>query len=257
MQGPCQRSATLAACSAGELRRRYFREPTGCRYDTPCLNIKTICRDDGHGGKQSGCRVASKLEKSHWLQLAFKLGDQLLQAGFKVLLTRSSNMTVELANRSAAARRNKADLFVNLHFNAANAGRETGKGAEVYTLPAMSVSSANSRGEGRGSWQMDNQFSTKETLRLSHVQRSLVRQLGAEDCRVHRAGFPCGAAPPCRSCASRPASCRVPLRKGRFFIQATLEARRGESLTPLLAKNGLCRDEICSLNLGLASGVWP
>lgn len=209
--------------------------------NVPGLKTKTIRLDSRRGARKSGYRIASKFEAGSWLRLAFKLHDQLQLACFKASLKRYSDKTVELANRPAPARRNKAELFVSLHFNATDGSRDVAKGAEVCAFTPTDAPSTNPRGEGSGGWQMDNQFDTKNLLLVPPVQRSLVREFGAEDPRVRYAGSPCGAPRPCRSFSAGLASCRIPRRKVKSLIQPTLEARRGGFLTPFLATTGLCR----------------
>jgi len=151
--------------------------------------IKTICLDPGHGGKDPGYRVGSKREKDYTLRLAFELRDQLRKAGFKVHLTRSTDRTVDLPDRPAAAKRHKADLFVSLHFNATDAGRNEAKGSEVYCYTPAGAPSTNARGEGNGGWVAGNQFNSHNLLLACQIQKSLVRNLKVEDRGVRRARF--------------------------------------------------------------------
>src|ERR1700722_393033 len=85
--------------------------------------ITTICLDPGHGGKDSGNRVGfgffPHYEKNYTLPLALELRDELQKLGFKVILTRSTDTFVELPVRPAIANERGADLFISLHFNAA------------------------------------------------------------------------------------------------------------------------------------------
>lgn len=151
--------------------------------------VKTICLDPGHGGKEPGYRVGSKQEKDYTLRLAFELRDQLRQAGFKVYLTRSSDRFVDLPDRPAAARRHKADLFVSLHFNATDGGRNEAKGSEVYCYTPAGASSTNARGEGNGGWATGNKFNPNNLVLACQIQKSLVRNLKFEDRGVRRARF--------------------------------------------------------------------
>lgn len=151
--------------------------------------IKTICLDPGHGGKDPGNRAGSKQEKDYVLRLAFELRDQLKRAGFKVYLTRSTDTFIELPDRPAIARRRKADLFVSLHFNAAESGRGEAKGAEVYAYTPAGAPSTNARGEGGGGSAPGNQFNEQNLLLAHEIQKALVRQLDVEDRGVRRARF--------------------------------------------------------------------
>ncbi len=124
------------------------------RYLAP-KRITTICLDPGHGGKDTGNRVGGGFfghsEKTYTLALALELRDQLKKLGFNVILTRSTDTYVELPMRPDIANRRGADLFVSLHFNAAQAGKNEVEGPETYciTLPVGAASSNAQPAEGR------------------------------------------------------------------------------------------------------------
>jgi N-acetylmuramoyl-L-alanine amidase len=152
--------------------------------------IRKICLDPGHGGKDSGYRVGSNQEKKYNLLLAEELQKQLVRAGFKVSLTRASDQYVELPERPDIARRNKADLFVSLHFNAAAAGANSVHGSEVYCLTPAGAPSSNVVGEpGNTSWCVGNRYNAKSALLGYEVQKSLAKIHGMEDRGLKRARF--------------------------------------------------------------------
>jgi len=151
--------------------------------------IKTICLDPGHGGKDPGNRVGAKQEKDYVLRLTFELRDQLKRAGFKVYLTRATDTFIELPERPAIARRRKADLFVSLHFNATETGRNEAKGAEVYAFTPAGAPSTNARGEGGGGSAPGNKFDAKNLLFAHEIQKALVHNLNVDDRGVRRARF--------------------------------------------------------------------
>jgi len=150
---------------------------------------KIICLDPGHGGKEPGYRVGSKREKDYTLTLAFELREQLRKAGFKVHLTRSTDRTVELSDRPAVAKRHKADLFVSLHFNATDGGRNDAKGSETYCYTPAGAPSTNAGGKGSGGWAAGNKFNANNLVLACQIQKSLVRNLNVEDRGVRRARF--------------------------------------------------------------------
>jgi N-acetylmuramoyl-L-alanine amidase len=152
--------------------------------------IRTVCLDPGHGGKDPGNQVGSNQEKSYTLLLAQEVRKQLSQAGLKVILTRSTDTFVELPTRPEIANRRNADLLVSLHFNAADASRDSAQGAEVYCLTPAGASSTNARGEGGGAGSFAGNRSNEKNLFLAYqVQRAVTRSLGAEDRGVRRARF--------------------------------------------------------------------
>ncbi|HEY2328846.1 MAG TPA: N-acetylmuramoyl-L-alanine amidase [Verrucomicrobiae bacterium] len=152
--------------------------------------ITTICLDPGHGGKDPGNRYAWHSEKTCTLLLAQALRDQLAAAGFNVILTRSKDTFVELPVRPDIANRRGADLFVSLHFNATESGRNEVSGPETYCITPVGAASSNAQGEGANYGATPANMVEKKSLLLAYqVQKSLVKNLGAEDRSVRRARF--------------------------------------------------------------------
>jgi len=165
------------------------------RYVTPKV-IRTICLDPGHGGKDTGNRVGWHYEKIYTLALAAEVRDLLKQAGFNVFLTRTRDTYVDLPDRPALANWRGADLFVSLHFNATPTGKNEVEGPETYCITPVGASSTNARGEtgefgpavGAGP-TLANRNEQRSLLLAYQIQKSLVRNLGAEDRGVRRARY--------------------------------------------------------------------
>ena len=152
--------------------------------------VRTICLDAGHGGKDPGNRAAGRQEKDYVLRLTLELRDQLRNAGFKVVLTRSADRFLELSDRAAVARRAGADVFLSLHFNGAGTGQSEARGSEVYAMTPAGAASTNARGEGANAGSFPGNRSDEKNLLLAYqIQRSLVSQLGSQDRGVRRARF--------------------------------------------------------------------
>lgn len=152
--------------------------------------IRTICIDAGHGGKDPGHRTGSRWEKVYTLLLANELAAQLRKAGYQVIFTRTKDATVELEDRPAIAIRNRADLFISLHFNAAGSPRSPAQGTEVYSLTPARAPSTNSQGEGADEGNFPGNRNNQRNLLLAyHVQKSLISTLGTTDRGVRRARF--------------------------------------------------------------------
>lgn len=159
------------------------------RYIKP-ETIKTICLDPGHGGRDTGNRVTWHYEKIYTLALAAELRDQLRRAGFNVILTRTKDTYVELPDRPALANRRGADLFVSLHFNATDEGRDQVEGPETYCITPVGASSTNARGEGSDHGPtLANRNEDNSLLLAYQVQKSLVQTLHLDDRGVRRARF--------------------------------------------------------------------
>jgi N-acetylmuramoyl-L-alanine amidase len=86
------------------------------------LSGKIICIDPGHGGSAAtdSYRQGPTGEREEWIDLrvGLLLKEILEQKGAKVLMTRSSDLPVPLAERSKMAVENKADFFISIHHNA-------------------------------------------------------------------------------------------------------------------------------------------
>ena len=168
------------------------------RYVAPKA-IKTICLDPGHGGRDTGNHTFWHSEKTYTLALASELRDQLKAAGFNVVLTRTKDSYVELPDRPAQANRHGADLFVSLHFNATQTGRDQVEGVETYCVTPIGASSTNARGEGSNHGStVANRDGDGSLLFAYQVQKSLVQNLNMDDRGVRHARFAvlCDAAMP-------------------------------------------------------------
>lgn len=158
--------------------------------------ITTICLDPGHGGKDTGNRVPGLFwhnEKTYTLALAFELRDQLKKLGYNVILTRSSDTYVELPERPAIANRAGADLFISLHFNAAQTDKNNVAGPETYCITPVGANSSNAGLEfsssiGTGP-TVANRMEDKSLLLAYQIQKSLVQNLHVNDRDVRRARF--------------------------------------------------------------------
>jgi N-acetylmuramoyl-L-alanine amidase len=99
----------------------------------PASKVKTVVLDPGHGGVEEGAKgPGGLLEKDATLALAKTVQEVLQHRGYRVVATRSSDATVGLDDRAAAANAAKADVFLSIHCNASRAA--TAHGTEVYYL---------------------------------------------------------------------------------------------------------------------------
>lgn len=153
------------------------------------FRIDSICLDPGHGGKDPGERSGSNEEKKYTLLLAQEAAAQLRAAGFRVFLTRNSDSYVDLSTRTEIARRHGADLFLCLHFNSTEEGRNDVRGTEVFCCTPAGATSTNARGEGNTQWVVGNRNDEKNMLLAYQMQKSYTKNLGVEDRGVKRARF--------------------------------------------------------------------
>ena len=106
-----------------------------------------IVLDPGHGGDDTGAQKNGAVEKNVVLAFSLMLRDKLNATGrYKVLMTRDTDVFVELNARREFAERSLASLFVAVH---ADYAQSKARGATIYSL-RESVSSAlqrSARGE--------------------------------------------------------------------------------------------------------------
>ncbi len=95
---------------------------------------KIVVLDAGHGGKDPGAigRSFKTYEKNITLQMVKELKGMLEKKGYKVYLTRSTDIFIPLRKRVAIARSYHADLFISVH--ADSTVNRKAQGFSIYTL---------------------------------------------------------------------------------------------------------------------------
>jgi len=113
--------------------------------------VRTIVIDPGHGGSDPGMenKALRLQEKTLALDTALRLKQELERQGYKVVLTRDTDVYLDQQERSAIANANRAGLFVSIHFNAIARDRKT-SGVEVFTFAPQFQRSTNAWSPGTG-----------------------------------------------------------------------------------------------------------
>lgn len=95
---------------------------------------KVVVLDPGHGGKDPGAigRSFGTYEKNITLSMGKELKSVLEAKGYKVYLTRSTDIFIPLRKRVQIARSYHADLFVSIH--ADSTVNRKAQGFSIYTL---------------------------------------------------------------------------------------------------------------------------
>lgn len=87
------------------------------KVDTNTSNV-IIVVDPGHGGDKPGAiSVNKRYEKDLNLSISLKLRDKLMALGYDVIMTRETDVDVDLYERANIANRINADLFISIHGN--------------------------------------------------------------------------------------------------------------------------------------------
>ena len=92
--------------------------------------------DPGHGGIDNGTQASTgETEKDLVLTFSMALRDRIEQDGkYRVVLTRTDDTFIPLAERVRVARNNGAALFVSIHADALPRREGDARGATIYTL---------------------------------------------------------------------------------------------------------------------------
>jgi len=95
--------------------------------------VRKVVLDPGHGGKDPGAIGPNGLtEKEVNLDVARRLARLLRERGIEVVLTRTSDVFIPLAERSHVANREQPDLFISIHADASP--RASAAGATTYLV---------------------------------------------------------------------------------------------------------------------------
>jgi N-acetylmuramoyl-L-alanine amidase len=156
------------------------------------LKVRRVVIDPGHGGHDTGAIGAQgTYEKDVALAISTKLGQRLEEMGLEVVLTRDDDAFVKLEERSRLANRQRGDLFISIHCNAA--ANKKLRGVETYSLNVSSnryatrlaarENASSERGVGDLQYilaDLATQANTGESRRLAQrVQRGLVTTLAS------------------------------------------------------------------------------
>jgi N-acetylmuramoyl-L-alanine amidase len=125
--------ATFLACSSYAARR------SSSGGDSSPI---TVVIDAGHGGYDRGGIPGQRVsEKDMTLDVARRLRSVLQASGYRVVMTRDSDVFVPLGTRTAIANSQRNAIFVSVHFNSAT--RKGASGIETYFYSRNSLSLAS------------------------------------------------------------------------------------------------------------------
>src|SRR6266403_3493858 len=103
----------------------------------------TVVIDAGHGGyDRGGIPGQSVSEKDMTLDVAQRLKSVLAASGYRVVMTRDSDVFVPLGTRCAIANSNRNAIFVSVHFNSATRSGASGIETYFYNRESLSLASA-------------------------------------------------------------------------------------------------------------------
>jgi N-acetylmuramoyl-L-alanine amidase len=157
------------------------------------LGVRRVVLDAGHGGAHPGTSSASGLvEKEITLDLADRARALLIARGFEVVMTRTSDQTLSLKDRSNTANQQRGDIFVSIHLNSLG---DSARGVETFYLgPGQgpehdAIAATENEHSGYSLSDMRTLLDgiyvdarRDESKRLAQsVQRSIMKRLGKND----------------------------------------------------------------------------
>jgi len=123
-----------------------------------------VCLDPGHGGNDQGAVANGLQEKDLNLDIALKARPLIEAAGYRVVMTRESDVYVSLQDRCAIANRAHASIFVAIHNNAY---QQVDQGTETFCY-----------------------YNAEDGRRLATaIHREVVKRINRPDRGVKEAGF--------------------------------------------------------------------
>ncbi len=150
--------------------------------------VDTVILDPGHGGYDNGATSIWGNEKTFTLDVACRAKELLVQQGFDVKMTRSSDVFIPLEDRARFANRHRNALFISIHFNSGNPGAS---GLETYTLAPRGVPSMAADGPSLSDLQQcaGNAEDGENMALATATHASLVYHLQMYDRGIKRARF--------------------------------------------------------------------
>jgi N-acetylmuramoyl-L-alanine amidase len=93
----------------------------------------TVVLDPGHGGHDRGAISKFGFEKDFALDVALRGRKLLEKQGYKVVMTRSTDVFIPLERRPAVANNITNSIFVSIHFNSSTSNADA-RGFEIFSM---------------------------------------------------------------------------------------------------------------------------
>ena len=149
--------------------------------------FNTVVIDAGHGGEDSGAVGPYGSEKNYTLDTAFRLKKRLEAAGYKTVLTRSTDVFITRPGRVAIANRYPTAIFVSIHFNSFGS---SAAGLETFALaPAGTANTDKALKESDFSMRRGNERDSENIALATAVHANCLARLRGIDRGVKRDRF--------------------------------------------------------------------
>ena len=137
-------------------------------------SIRGVVIDAGHGGSDNGATSRLGAEKDYTRDTAFRLEALLRGAGLKTILTRRTDVFVDLYERAHIASLYSDYAFVSIHYNSAS---PEAHGLETYCLSPRGAASTSSAYLSRSDIQKlpGNDYDPQNILLASLVHSEIIK----------------------------------------------------------------------------------
>lgn len=102
----------------------------------------TVVLDPGHGGHDRGAISKFGFEKDFALDVALRARKHLESQGYKVVMTRTTDVFIPLEKRPAVANNIAGSIFVSIHFNSSNSNADA-RGFEIFSMAPRGAPATN------------------------------------------------------------------------------------------------------------------
>jgi len=154
-------------------------------------DFRTVILDPGHGGKDQGATNALGTEANYNFKLALSVKKLLEAKGFKVVMTRTSDVYISLQERVDLANAVKENaIFISLHLNTTNGS--SAHGIETFTLSPTGIAHYGSNYKPSDSQdRLGNEHDSANIALATALHGSMLRRLGKNtfDRGIKRARF--------------------------------------------------------------------
>ena len=153
-------------------------------------DFRTVILDPGHGGKDPGATNPYGTEANYNLKVSGLVKKQLEAKGFKVVMTRNSNIFLSLQERVEFANAVKENaIYISVHFNS---GGSAARGIETFTLSPPGVPHYDSNFKAADlQTRAGNEHDSANIALATSVHGSVLQRLGKNtlDRGIKRARF--------------------------------------------------------------------
>ncbi|MES2439486.1 MAG: N-acetylmuramoyl-L-alanine amidase [Verrucomicrobiota bacterium] len=153
-------------------------------------DFRTVVLDPGHGGKDPGATNPYGTEANYNVKVAGLVKKQLEGKGFKVVMTRTTDIYQSLQERVDFANSVKENaIYVSIHFNS---GGRAARGIETFTLSPPGISHYGSDWKASDNQtRAGNEHDSANIALATSVHGSILRRLGKNtfDRGIKRARF--------------------------------------------------------------------